>query len=248
MKTLLKSIALAGVFAQVLPAAAQEREPAVSHDVLGARMGMTPDEADAHFRAFGWEMVDEKAFVIELTGTEFVASRTYAVTDRSKNQDKIELYFSQPPTAPKLIRLLRTYKPYPLDFMIEPKLLPLEQMEASVTGKYGEPDFTKGAAAARVFRWSNDTDAARCASFTNGHFRIVPTSGRAPVPDCHGEHLEVRLQFSVQNIGPVLGQANFELVDVDEYRVDFTRYRAHLADIQTQKQREQTAGAEAPPL
>lgn len=248
MKTRLRLVFLAGLMGLAQPALAQVGESASAYDVRGAVMGMTPAEADAHFRELGWEMMDEKAFIIEDTGEEFVASRTYAVTDPSQNQDKMELDFSRPPVAPHVIRLLRTYQPYPADFMIQPKLLPLDQMEASVIDKYGAAQYRESRSAAEIYRWTSDPDATRCASYHNGHFRIVPSSGRAPVPDCHGEHLAVILQFRMQNIGPTLTQATFELVDVDEFRVDFTRFQSYLADIQTQKQREQTQGAEAPPL
>ena len=248
MKRVLISMLLAGVAGLHMPAVAEGEGGAPAYDVLGVVMGLTPAEVDAHFNELGWELVDEKAFVIGETGTEFIASRTYAVTDLTQNQDRMEVEFARPPVAPRAIRLFRTYKPYPADYMIQPKLLPLDQMEASVIGKYGDPQFTDSATAARMYRWSSDVDSVRCASYHKGNFTIVPSSGRAPVPDCHGQHLAVNLQFRMQNIGPTLSQATFDLVDVDEYRVDFTRFRSHLADIQTRKEQEQTRGAEAPPL
>ncbi|MCI4643509.1 MAG: hypothetical protein MRY64_01870 [Hyphomonadaceae bacterium] len=248
MNTTLKSLLLAGLMGLGQPALAQTGDSPPAYDVRGVVMGMTPDVADAHFRELGWEIIDEKAFIIQDTGEEFVASRTYAVTDRSENQDQVELDFSRPPVSPHVIRLFRTYKPYPADFMIQPKLLPLDQMESSVLGKYGTAQYRETRTAGEIYRWSSDPDATRCAAYTNGHFRIVPNSGRAPVPDCHGEHLSVTLQFQRQNIGPTLSKATFELVEVDEFRVDYMRFQSYLADIQTQKEREQTQGAEAPPL
>lgn len=230
-----------------LLAHAENEAQTADYDILGFKMGMTIEETDSRFIELEWIKSDEQAFIINGTDIEFISSRTYMNANAVGYQDEVQVEFSKPPTDPKLVRIYREYKPFgPLGG--QSSLLPLEQMKASITDRYGPVHGVKNATRAQVLKWSTDVDAQRCASHHSGEFRINPSSGRSVVPNCHGLHLSVNMQFTPRNIGPVITTVWSELIDVDEWRVNDVRFNRYAIELQTQNEMQKAKEAEAPPL
>lgn len=228
-------------------ALAQTENQTTEYDILGFKTGMTIEETDAKFIELGWIKTDERAFIINGTDIEFISGRTYKNANAEGYQDQIQVEFSKPPADRRIIRLYRDYKPFgPLGG--NSNLLPLEQMKASVVKRYGPFHGVKNATRAQVLKWSTDLDPEKCANHSPGEFRINPSSGRSIVPNCHGLHLSVNMQFTPRNIGPVITTVWSELIDVDEWRINDVRFNRYAVELQTEIEEQKAKNAEAPPL
>ena len=186
-----------------------EAQPNV--DILGFTLHMTPEDVAREMEALGAILADEDRYKFSGTDIEFLASQRWALAEGGQ----MTIDYSRPPADPVVLGLARNFGPV--------DSLPGERLRAALQDKYGEPDFTREAAAGAVMVWFDGANIEQC-------WGVAP--GNPMGADCNGPLLKINLSSRNGASGRISSPGHASLYDyadlIDNWD-DFNRYGGEVA-------------------